>query len=61
MTGQVELDSGESIPVQWATIIYTRSSDLAKQNPKCHMNYSIIFTEISFHPETSNTTLNKNF
>ena len=26
---------------------------LAKLNPKCHMNYSIIFTEISFSPETS--------
>ena len=30
------------------TIIYSRSSDLAKLNPKCHINYSIIFTEISF-------------
>ena len=27
---------------------------LAKLNPKCHMNYSIIFTEISFSPETKN-------
>ena len=27
---------------------------LAKLNPKCYMNYSIIFTEISFSPETSN-------
>ena len=27
---------------------------LAKLNHKCHMNYSIIFTEISFSPETSN-------
>ena len=26
---------------------------LAKLNPKCHKNYSIIFTEISFSPETS--------
>ena len=26
---------------------------LAKLNPNCHMNYSIIFTEISFSPETS--------
>ena len=26
---------------------------LAKLNPKCYMNYSIIFTEISFSPETS--------
>ena len=29
------------------------SANLAKLNPKCHMNYSIIFTEISFNPETS--------
>ena len=27
--------------------------DLAKLNRNCHMNYSIIFTEISFSPETS--------
>ena len=26
---------------------------LAKLNPKCYMNYSIIFTEISFSPKTS--------
>ena len=36
-----------------ATIISTRSSDLAKLNPKCPMNYSIIFTEITFYPEIS--------
>ena len=29
------------------------SIDLAKLNRNCHMNYSIIFTEISFSPETS--------
>ena len=40
------------------TIIFTLSSDLAKLNPKCHMNYSIIFTEISFYPETSICTEN---
>ena len=40
MTGRVELDLGESIPLQGATIIYTRSSDLAQLNPKGHMNYS---------------------
>ena len=28
------------------------SIDLAKLNPSCHMNYSIIFTGISFYPET---------
>ena len=32
----------------------SQSIDLAKLNPNCHMNYSIIFTEISFYPETSN-------
>ena len=32
----------------------SRIIHLAKLNPKCHMNYSIIFTEISFSPETSN-------
>ena len=40
MTGRAELDSGESISVQGATIISARSPDLAKLNPKCHMNYS---------------------
>ena len=46
--------SGEiQISVQWAIIISSQSSDLAKLNPICHMNYSIIFTEISFYPETS--------
>ena len=34
----------------------SRSLDLAKLYPKCHMNYSISFTEISFYPETSNFT-----
>ena len=29
-----------------------QSFDLAKLSPKCHMNYSIIFTEINFYPET---------
>ena len=31
---------------------------LAKLNPNCHMNYSIIFTEISFSPETSSLITN---
>ena len=31
----------------------SRIIHLAKLNPNCHMNYSIIFTEISFSPETS--------
>ena len=34
-------------------ISLSRSIDLAKLNPNCHMNCSIIFTEISFYPETS--------
>ena len=37
-------------------IVSSRSSDLANSdlaNLICHMNYSIIFTEISFFPETS--------
>ena len=29
--------------------------DLAKLNLKCHMNYSIIFTEICFSSETSSS------
>ena len=31
----------------------SQSIDLAKLNPNCHVNYSIIFTEISFYPEAS--------
>ena len=31
---------------------------LAKLNPKCHMNYSIIFTKTSFSPETLNVHVN---
>ena len=34
-------------------IMFSRLIHLAKLNPNCHMNYSIIFTEISFSPETS--------
>ena len=54
VTSQVaSVGMGDSILVQGATINFTRSSDLAKLNPICHMNYSNIFTEISFYPETS--------
>ena len=35
-----KLDSGDSESCTGATIISARSSDLAKLNPKCHMNYS---------------------
>ena len=52
MTGR-NLDPGALDLVQGATIIYSWSPDSAKLNLKCHMNYSIIFTEISFYPETS--------
>ena len=47
MTGQ-NSDPGTLNLAQGATIISTRSSDLAKLNLKCHVNYSVIFTEISF-------------
>ena len=33
------------------------SLDFAKLNPDCHMNYSVIFTEISFYPETPSFTV----
>ena len=35
-------------------VLYQRY-DLFKLNPKCHMNYSIIFKEISFFSETSSS------
>ena len=31
----------------------SQSKYLAKLNPNCHMDYSIIFSETSFYPETS--------
>ena len=52
MTGQAP-NRGSSELGAGATIISSRSSDLAKLNMICHMNYSVIFTEISFYPETS--------
>ena len=52
MTGQ-NLEKGEiQNETGPATIISSQSSDLAKLNPICHMNYSAIFTEISFYLET---------
>ena len=36
------------------TQCFSQIINLAKLNPNCHMNYSIIFTEVSFSPETSN-------
>ena len=32
---------------------YSRSTNLARLNPQCYMNYLVIFTEISFSPKTS--------
>ena len=54
ITGQAR-NRGSSELGAGVTIIYSRSSDLAKLNPICHMNYSEI-TEISFYPETSSCT-----
>ena len=31
----------------------SRGIDFVKLNPYCHINYSIIFTQISFYPVTS--------
>ena len=42
------------LEMEATTTISSQSSDLAKLNPICHMNYSIISTEISIYPETSN-------
>ena len=50
---EVTWQVGSPILVQGGTIISAQSSDLAKLNPICRINYSIIFTEISFYPETS--------
>ena len=52
VTGQVQ-NRGRSETGLATIIISSQSSDLAKLNPICHMDYSIIFTEISFYPETS--------
>ena len=50
--------SGSFVPETSSTSFSLIRSDrpvyaTAKLNPNCHMNYSIIFTEISFSPETS--------
>ena len=57
VTGQRSLRGrGSRKGLDWAPTNTMLFSDyhLAKLNPNCHMNYSIIFTEISFSPETSN-------
>ena len=43
--GSRETSKGAVNTIQFLNI------DLAKLNPNCHMNYSIICTEISFYPE----------
>ena len=54
MTGYLTGCSREGLERARQTQCYSRIIHLAKLNPNCHMNYSIIFTEISFSPETSN-------
>ena len=51
---QLREGSREGLQRARQTQCCSRITHLAKQNPDCHMNYSIIFTEISFSPETSN-------
>ena len=53
MTGYFAGGSREGLERARQTQCYSRIIHLAKLNPNCHMNYSIIFREISFYPETS--------
>ena len=53
MTGYFPGGSREGLERARQTQCFSRIIHLAKLNPNCHMNYSIIFTEISFSPETS--------
>ena len=53
VTGQVLKGVVSKLETGATTTISSWSSDLAKLNLKCHMNYSIIFTDISFYSETS--------
>ena len=48
LTGQVWRRGTSELERGLATIIASCCSDLAKLNPKYHMNYSNIFTESSF-------------
>ena len=54
MTGRFAGGSHEVLQRGPTNTMFSRLINLAKLNPNCHMNYSIIFTEISFSPETSN-------
>ena len=53
VTGYFPGGSREGLERARQTQCFSRIIHLAKLNPKCHMNYSIIFTDISFSPETS--------
>ena len=53
VTGYFAGGSREGLQRAWQTQCCSRLTHLAKLNPNCHMNYSIIFTEISFSPESS--------
>ena len=53
VTGNFAGGSCEGLKRARQTQCFSRITHLAKLNPNCHMNYSIIFTEISFSPETS--------
>ena len=53
MTGYFAGGSREGLERARQTQCFSRIIHLVKLNPNCRMNYSIIFTEISFSPETS--------
>ena len=53
MTGRSFEGAASKHQSGWRNTMFFLSHDLAKLNPKCHMNYSIIFKEISFYAETS--------
>ena len=60
MTGYFAGGSREGLVGPTNTMLFS-DYHLAKLNPNCHMNYSIIFTEISFSPETSNSSYKNSF
>ena len=53
VTGYFAGGSREGLERAQQTQCCSRIIHLAKLNPNCHMNYSIIFIEICFSPETS--------
>ena len=54
MTGQVWRGQLQTSKGDFKHNVLSWSPNLAKLNPTCHTNYSIIFTEINFYPGTSN-------